>query len=537
MESSFIEAACIRHTELPGTSKLFADFSYHFDRVARFYRHDPHNPASFAAVAREIQYPDSRRAALVSALASQNPASQNGAGDALALLAQPGSVAIVTGQQVGLFGGPAYTIYKALTAVRLARDLTARGIPAVPIFWLASEDHDFPEVSSTFSFNPADQPVRLHIEAPAGASASHQSAARPVGNLCIENPPLDELRRSIAGFPHGEEIAALVEAAYPPGVTMTQGFRALLGAVIDKALPTAGLLTLDPLDPHIRAIAAPLMAEALSAAPELKARLLERNRELTEAGYHAQVLVEPKTSLFFLLKDGERTPLRLKDSEFGSLRDRAAEVSPNALLRPVMQDYLLPTAAYIGGPAELAYLAQSSVIYDRLLGRMPVVLARSAFTLLDARAAKLLARYKITVPEALVPEEALRERLAAALVPENIERSFVDVTGEIERRLSRLGEELERFDHTLAASLLKSRAKMLYQLEKARRKTAREILRRDGRAVSDAQHLTTLLFPHRHLQERFYSILPFLAKHGLDLVEQLQESVMLDCPDHRVLTV
>lgn len=525
-----MEAACIRHTDLPGTSRLFADFSYHFDRVARFYRHDPHNPASFDAVAREIEYPDARRAALVGALSSQN----GGAGDSLALLAQPGTVAIVTGQQVGLFGGPAYTLYKALTAVRLARDLSRRGIPAVPIFWLASEDHDFPEVSYTFSFNSADEPVRLHIEPPAEAAGR----PRPVGELRIEQPPIDELRRSLAGFPHGEEVAALVEAAYPPGVTMTQGFRALLG----KILPRTGILTLDPLDPKIRAIAAPLLADALSAAPELKARLLERNRELTEAGYHAQVLVEPKTSLFFLLKGGEtnaveRTPLRLKDSEFGSLRDRAAEVSPNALLRPVMQDYLLPTAAYIGGPAELAYLAQSSVIYDRLLGRMPVVLARSGFTLLDMRAAKLLARYKLTVPETLVPEEALNERLAAALVPENIERSFVDVTGEIERRLSRLGEELERFDPTLAASLLKSRAKMIYQIEKARRKTAREILRRDARAASDARHLNALLFPHRHLQERFYSILPFLAKHGLDLVDQLQESVMLDCPDHRVLTV
>ena len=178
------------------------------------------------------------------------------------------------------------------------------------------------------------------------------------------------------------------------------------------------------------------------------------------------------------------------------------------------------------------------MIYDRLLGRMPVVLARSAFTILDTRASKLLARYKLTVPETLVHEEAVKERLAAALVPENIERSFADTTGEIERRLSRLGEELERFDHTLAASLSKSRAKMIYQLEKARRKTRpRNRPARPGRAVSDAQHLNSLLFPHRHLQERFYSILPFLAKHGLDLVDQLQQSVMLGCPDHRVLTV
>jgi bacillithiol biosynthesis cysteine-adding enzyme BshC len=523
MESSLIEAACIRHTDLPGTSRLFADFSYHFDRVARFYRHDPHNPASFAAVAREIDYPDSRRAALISALEAQNGPSDN-----LSRLARPGTVAIVTGQQVGLFGGAAYTIYKALTAIRLAADLTARGIPAVPIFWLASEDHDFPEVSNTYSFDAAQQPVRLHIDPPAGTSG-----ARPVGALRIAHPPIDALRRSIAAFPHGAEVTDLVEAAYPPGVTMAEGFRALL----HKLLPGTGLLTLDPLDPNIRALAAPFVADALSATPDLKARLLERNRELAAAGYHAQVHLEPKTSLFFLLKDGERTPLRRKDSEFASLRDQAAEVSPNALLRPVMQDYLLPTAAYIGGPAELAYLAQSSVIYDRLLGRMPVVLARSAFTILDARAAKLLARYKLTVPQTLVHEEALKERLAAALVPGDIERSFVDAAGELEHLLSRLGEELERFDHTLAASLLKSRAKMIYQLEKARRKTAREILRRDARAGSDAQHLNGLLYPHRHLQERFYSILPFLAKHGLDLVEQLGDGVMLGCPDHRVITV
>jgi bacillithiol biosynthesis cysteine-adding enzyme BshC len=314
---------------------------------------------------------------------------------------------------------------------------------------------------------------------------------------------------------------------------MAEGFRALLQTL----LPRLGLITLDPLDPALRAIWAPLVAEALSAAPELKARLLERNRELTSAGYHAQVHLEQKTSLFFLLENGERVPQRLKDSEFGALHDRAADVSPNALLRPVLQDYLLPTVAYIGGPAELAYFAQSSVIYDRLLGRMPVVLARSGFTLLDSRAEKLLARYRLSVADVLVHQEALKDRLAKALVPENLERSLVDTGGEVERNLARLGQELENFDPTLAASLQKSRAKMLYQVEKMRRKTGREILRRDARAAADAQHLIGLLYPHRHLQERFYSILPFLAEHGLDVVDRLHDAVELSCPDHRVLVL
>ena len=185
---------------------------------------------------------------------------------------------------------------------------------------------------------PRTNQVRLHIEPP--TSRRLAALVRWGRYAALRTTPIDELRHSLAGSPHGAEVAALVEAAYPPGVTMTQGFRALLR----KILPHADLLTLDPLDPNIRAIAAPLLADALSAAPELKTSLLERNRELTDAGYHAQVLVEPKTSLFFLLKDGERTPLRRKDAEFASLRDQAAEISPNALLRPVMQDYLLPTA-------------------------------------------------------------------------------------------------------------------------------------------------------------------------------------------------
>ncbi|HEY4360567.1 MAG TPA: bacillithiol biosynthesis cysteine-adding enzyme BshC [Bryobacteraceae bacterium] len=516
-----METVCIRHTDLPGTSRLFADFTYHFDKVAKFYAHDPHNTDSLKAAAKEVDYPGDRRAAVVRALRAQN-----GESESLKRLAQPGTVAVVTGQQVGLFGGPAYTIYKALTAARLAEALKAHGIPAVPIFWLASEDHDFPEVSHAYTFDAAQRSVRLHVE------AAH-SGSQPVGGIRLPHPPLDELRQSLKGFPYADGVMDAVEQSYRPGATMTEGFRALLQTL----LPRMGLIMLDPLDPTIRAIWAPKMAEALTAAPELKARLLERNRELAAAGYHAQVLVEPKTSLFFLLENGERVPQRLKDSELASLCDRAEDASPNALLRPVLQDYLLPTVAYVGGPGELAYFAQSSVIYDRLLGRMPVVLARSGFTLLDSRAHKSLDRYNLSLTDVLVPEESLKDRLAQALVPADLERSLVDAGGEVDRCLTHLTDELQRFDPTLAAALQKSRAKMLYQVEKMRRKTGREILRRDARAGVDAQHLIGLLYPHKHLQERYYSILPFLAKHGLDVVDRIYDAVELSCPDHRVLTV
>jgi bacillithiol biosynthesis cysteine-adding enzyme BshC len=522
-----MQPACIRHTDLPGTSRLFADFTYHFERVARYYRHDPHDPASLKRAALEIEYPVERRAALVKALAAQNPGPHAAA--SLQKLAQPGTVAVVTGQQVGLFSGPAYTIYKALTASRLARRLSEQGTPAVPVFWLATEDHDFAEVNHAWLFDQASQSHVLRVE----ASAASVGRQRPVGWMTIDKPPIDALSAVLKGMPFADEVIAAVDQAYIPGAGMGASFRALL----ETLTRNLGLIFLDPLDPAVRAIAAPLIAKAVNAAAEIKPRVIERNKELAAAGYHAQVHLDGKTSLFFLLENGERVPVRRKDSNYSDLANRAAEVSPNALLRPVMQDYLLPTIAYIGGPGELAYLAQSQVVYDALLGRMPVVMSRSAFTLLDARSAKLLQRYQLTVDQALVPQHALADRVARALVPAELESSFAAAESNITAEVDRLKAEFEGFDHTLAAALSNSRAKIVYQLEKMRAKTEREALRRNQQASEEAHHLSALMFPHRHLQERFYSILPFLAQHGLDLVDRLHDAVELDCPDHRVFAI
>src|ERR1700731_2639980 len=182
-----MECTCIRHTEFPHTTKLFADFVYHFDRVSPYYSYPPFDPAAYAAAASQIDFPDDRRAALVASLRIQN-----GDSELLTQLAKPGTVAVVTGQQVGLFSGPAYTIYKALTAVRAARELTARGIPAVPIFWLATEDHDFAEINQCWTFDAALQPIELAVRDYDAAAV----AGRPVGEVASANYPPEALRRS-----------------------------------------------------------------------------------------------------------------------------------------------------------------------------------------------------------------------------------------------------------------------------------------------------------------------------------------------------
>ena len=281
-----MEAACLRHTDIPHTSRLFSDFQYHFDRVAPFYEHNPMDPDAYRAAVDEIRFPADRRAALVAALRAQN----NG-GPALDRLAKDGTVAVVTGQQVGLFSGPAYTIYKALTAVRLARQLSEQGIDAVPVFWLATEDHDLAEVNHVVVSDEAYHPVTLRAD---GAAESQQ----PVGTIVVQNAPTAQLRRALERLPFGNEVADAVERAYTPGATYGQAFRSLL----EGWLSQFGLLFIDPLAPAIRQIAAPLLARALEQASQLKQSLLERNKALEAAGYHTQVHLEPEDVVVLLAR-------------------------------------------------------------------------------------------------------------------------------------------------------------------------------------------------------------------------------------------
>jgi bacillithiol biosynthesis cysteine-adding enzyme BshC len=483
------------------------------------------------AAASRFDFPDERRAGLVRALTPLNAGNPS-----LSELAKPGTVAVVSGQQAGLFSGPAYTLYKGLTAIKAARELTARGVPAVPVFWLATEDHDFAEVNHAWVFGADYQPVKIGVEAP------DQAGPRPVGGIRPRDFPVAELRQALAGLPFAEDAAGLIERAYAPGETMGSAF----ARVLRELMGSYGLLLVDPMETALRELAAPLMREAVMRMPELADGVMARSKELVERGYHAQVLVDKQTSLVFLLQDGGRMALRRANGDFvaphrkfsaAELAGRAAELSPNALLRPVIQDYLLPTAAYIGGPAELAYLAQSGPIYGALLGRRPVACARAGFTLLDERSHKRMTRYCLKPADLFTGERALRDTIAAQLVPERLGKKLEETRRIFSSALDALDSELRQFDITLAGALGTSRRKIEYQVGKISKKSAAQILVRDAQATNDARSLSGLVYPEKHLQERLYSIVPFIAKFGPGVVDELYKAVRIDCPDHQFVVV
>src|SRR6266481_1652386 len=368
--------------QLPHQPKVFLEYLDHFEKVKSFYFHPPAMPAVTRA-ARKLDYPGERRAEVTSILRKQNVDLGAGA-ETLSNLdrLEKGAVAVVSGQQVALFSGPAYSVYKALTAVQIAAELTRDGIPAVPVFWMATEDHDLDEVRHSTWF---DQAKLIRFELPAGAETE-----RPVGRILLGaqiQPLLQEAAELLAN--QGSDLLAqyLIES-YRPEETYGSAF----GKLFARLFAQQGLILMDPLDRGLHKVAAPLYQHALAERDALNEKLLQRGKELEYAGFEATVKVNSKSTLLFSIKDGSRQAITAGSQGFQAgdkswpreelvhLTHREPEnFSPNALLRPVVQDYLLPTVASIAGPTEIAYLAQAEVVYRQLLGRMPVVLPRAGF--------------------------------------------------------------------------------------------------------------------------------------------------------------
>jgi bacillithiol synthase len=520
-----MDCRALAFRQLPHQPKLFLEYLDHFEKVKSFYVHPPTMQAVTRS-ARKLDYPADRRAEVTSILRKQNAALGAGA-ETLSNLdrLENGAVAIVSGQQVGLFGGPAYSVYKALTAVQIAEELSRGGISAVPVFWMATEDHDLDEVRHTTWFV---QGKLVRFELPAGTKTE-----RPVGRIPLGSQiePLVQESAELLANQGSDLLAQYLIESYRPEETYGSAF----GKLFARLFAQHGLILMDPLDAGLHKVAAPLYQHALAERDALNEKLLQRGKDLDRAGFDVQVKVTSRSTLLFRMAEGGRQVItasveRFQAGEKTWARDELVHMmhtepenfSPNALFRPVVQDYLLPTAAYIGGPAEISYFAQSEVVYQHLLGRMPVMLPRAGFTLVDAKANKLLRRYSLTVEDVWAGAQGLRHKMERQAIPGPLSKSFDRSQKQIAKMLSQLGKQIAKLDPTLKGTVERARKRIEYHIEKLRRKAGRAQDQKAGLIAAHEHYLESLLNPHKVLQERELCLLPFLAQWGAGGLSELR---------------
>jgi len=512
--------------ELPHQPPLHIAFLDDFQKVKGFFGHEPtlENAAQLAA---RSQYPQSRRSAVAAVLREQNE--QLGANQAVLdniARFERGAVAVVTGQQVGLFGGPAYSFYKALSAIEASRLLTKSGVDTVPVFWMATEDHDLDEVRHATFFHDGKL-VKFELPAQSGSPL-------PVGPQKL-GPQITEFVRAatvMLGGPAGGDLAALLRRSYGPEETYTSSF----GKLFAGLFAAHGLILLDPLDPRLHRLAEPIYRQAAEDRNELNDALLARGKELERAGYAAQVKVTGRSTALFFMGNKGREAVRSNgtqfqaDSKTWSLQELATAISqspesfsPNALLRPVVQDYLLPTVAYIGGPSEISYFAQSDVFYNKLLGREPVFLPRAGFTLVDSKAQRLLEQYEITVEDVWAGSQTVRRKLGSANLQANLGNKLERDAKQIHKLLQSWNAPIAKIDPTLKATIEKAQRKISYQTEKLRQKAGWARDKKTSVLAGHAEFLNNLLYPNKALQSRELCLLPLLARWGMEGLDALQK--------------
>jgi len=550
-----MSSECYPITALPHTTKLYRDYLAMGD-VADTPVHGWYGAAPFSG--RWMRPgPEIDAARLADALELQSIGF--GAGpETLANIEKlrQGAKAVVTGQQVGLFGGPLLTLLKAATAVARAKQVTeATQVAHVPVFWLATEDHDLPEVDQVALLS------KTKVETLSlGARFPHH--AIPVGGVVLDGHIDGLLDQACELLGHAPVCDLLRECyAFQPGDNHGPTFGSAFARLMTRLFADQGLIVMDAAGRDFHRLGAQTLRAAIERASELEAALLARTKELESDGYHAQVLVKPGASLLFLVSEVNGAPdrqalRRLPDGSWkagtgngaksystadllGILDSEPERLSPNALLRPVFQDTILPTTAYVGGPAEVAYFAQSAILYENMLGRVTPVLPRLTATLIEPHIGAVMAQHEISLPDAWTTPEALAQRLGARAMPIAGKRTLAVAGNALDAALDAAEDYFAALDESLGRSAKVSGSKMRYQMNRLRRLAANFELQKEASLRKHADALTLHLFPDGHPQERLLAGVWFLAASGdgagTELIARLVREAANQCPGHVVI--
>ena len=547
-EESGLRVETIPFERIPHQSKLFLDYLEDPIALRRFYpsairfHHELQDRVPTVLQAHTID-----RAKVADALEQMN----RGWGATeqtlkhIQLLREDDCVAVVSGQQAGLFTGPLYTIYKALSAVKLAGCLQQRGTKAIPVFWIAAEDHDFAEVAMAEFITRDCQLSKVE------AAESLHRDGQPVGQVVLDDSVrqvVDDLFALLPASEFASDMKQLVQNSWEPGFGFVESFARMMTAL----LGSYGLVFLDPLDQNLKNLAAPIYAAAASSAAEIATALEQRSRELEESGYHAQVLATSSSFPLFLHDEhgrrravalGENGKYRVKDqdqeysiAQLAELaRNSPEKFSPNVTLRSVVQDYLLPTIAYYGGSAEVAYFAQTAEVYRVLNRPATPILPRSSLTMIERHAGRVLERYDLGLADFFDGIDPVIKRVVEEHLGADTAKLFASSEQKINDELDRLRNELESVDATLAGALDTGRKRINYQLDGLRSRFVRAQITRDEAAHRQLQRVFEQLYPNKELQERHINITSLLARHGTYVIEWIYNAINLGSNEHQVV--
>jgi len=549
-EESGLRVETLPFDRIPHQTRLFLDYVKDPVALRQYYpaavRFHHELPLRVPEVLSEYRVD---RNAVCDALAAMNQ--RWGAGEPtrknIELLRESDCIAVVSGQQAGLFTGPLYTVYKALSAVKLAGCLQQRGTKAVPVFWMAAEDHDFVEVAKAEFIGRDCQLKSVEV-----STALHREG-QPVGRVVLDetvDEVVDQLFELLPASEFAADMKALVKNAWQPG----RGYADCFAMMMTSLLGRYGLIFLDPLDPALKKLAAPLYSEAARRAPEIAAAIETRSAELEKAGYHAQVLASANSFPLFLHdEDGARHAVvrvengkyRAKDIQQEYTADELAALaqeqperfSPNVTLRAVVQDYLLPTIAYLGGAAEIAYFAQTAEVYRVLERPATPILPRSSLTMIERHTGRTLERYGLTLADFFEGLEPVIKRVVEEHLGADTAKLFSKAEQNVNLELDRLRQELEGIDPTLASALDTGRKKINYQLDGLRTRFVRAQMTRDEAAHRQLQRASDQIYPNKDLQERHINITSLLARHGSYVIEWIFNAINLGSDEHQIVSL
>jgi bacillithiol biosynthesis cysteine-adding enzyme BshC len=527
---------------LPWLKRLVTDYAFDFPRLAGFYAGNPSSSQDWReALARVRRH---RRASdRVADLVATQLRSRGAPPEALSAASQlrdPDTVAVVTGQQAGLFGGPLFTLLKALTAVRLAEQVrTEHRTPAVAIFWVDAEDHDWDEVRSCGLLDADLVHRQVALEDLRGARQ------QPVASLRLDESiraAIDALEAILPATEFTPDLLSALRSAYEPGTGMADAF----ARWIDRHLGPRGLVVFNSADPASKPLLADLFTHEIEHRPT--ARLAARAGAALEAlGYHAQVAPGESSLALFHLQSG-RQAIRVDTTGFvidgvrvaaaellAQVRQRPEAFSPGVLLRPLAQDTLFPTACYVAGPSELAYLGQLKGVYEAFGVPMPLIQPRAMATIVDGNAMRFLLRHELAFERLRAQDEAALNELLGGRLPPGVEASLERAARTLESELGTLAGAIAALDPTLEGATRSTLTRVQDDLKKLQAKIIQAAKRKDETLRRQFRHAQAQAFPAGQPQEREIASVYFLNRFGPTLIERLSELLPGEAGTHYVM--